>query len=140
MTKTVDISGMDAKRSQYGYEWGCQVLMFRALDWLKKHEGENARFKGFKNITWLMLADNEAAKEMEKFALDHEKIREFGATGAMVQYALLHAMQRHKLGEDGYFAKFAEQQDRIFEFDEQEAFPVERPRMTQRTTKRAGSR
>jgi len=122
--RTVDISGMDESRKQYGYEWGCQVLMFRALDWLKRHEGENARFEGFKNVTGIMLPKNDAAKEMEKFALDHEKIREFGATGAMVQYALLHAMQRHKLGEDGYFAEFRDQPDRIFDFDEREAFPV----------------
>jgi len=71
-----------------------------------------------------MLPDNEAAKELENFALDHEKVREFGATGAMVQYALLHAMQRNKLGEDAYFAEFADQPERIFDFDESEAFPV----------------
>jgi hypothetical protein len=124
VTKTVDISGMDESRSQYGYEWGCQVLMFRALDWLRKHPDDNTRFQSFKNIVGLMTPDNEAAKEMEKFALDHAKIREFGATGAMVQYALLHAMQRNKLGEEAYFAEFADQPDRIFEFDEREAFPV----------------
>jgi hypothetical protein len=121
--KTVDISGMDELRSQYGYEWGCQVLMFRALDWLKQHQEKDPKFHGFKNVTGLMLADNPDAKEMENFALDHEKIRDFGATGAMVQYSLLHALQRHARGEDGYFAEFADQPDRIFEFDENEAFP-----------------
>lgn len=122
MAKTVDISGMDESRSQYGYEWGCQVLMFRALDWLKRHEQEHPEFRLYKNITGVMPAENDAAKAMESFALDHEKIREFGATGAMVQYALMHAMQRHKLGEEKYFSEFTDQQDRIFEFDETQAF------------------
>lgn len=121
MTKTVDISGMDKSRAQYGYEWGCQVLMFRALDWLKRNAQSNPRFQGFKNVTGLMTPDNPEAKEMERFALDHEKIREFGATGAMVQYALIHAMQRHALGEEKYFAEFADDPGRIFEFDEKEA-------------------
>jgi hypothetical protein len=124
MTKTVDISGMDKSRAQYGYEWGCQVIMFRALDWLKRHTGDNTQFKAYKNIIGIMTPENPAAKEMEKFALDHEKVREFGATGAMVQYALLHAMQRNKLGEEGYFAEFADDPERIFDFNEGDAFPV----------------
>lgn len=122
MTKTVDISGMDASRRRYGYEWGCQVLMFRALDWLKQNK-ENPRFHGFENIIGVMIADNPAAKEMEKFALDHDKIREFGATGAMVQYSLLHAMQRHKMGEEKYFSEFQNDPDRVYEFNESDAFP-----------------
>jgi hypothetical protein len=124
MAKTVDISGMAKSRSQYGYEWGVQVIMFRALDWLRKHPEQNVRFQGFKNVTGLMLPDNEAAKELEKFALDHEKVREFGATGAMVQYAILHAMERNNLGEEAYFAAFADSPERIYDFDESEAFPV----------------
>ena len=124
MTKTVDISGMDKSRAQYGYEWGCQVIMFRALEWLKCHAAKNPKFHSYKNITGILAPDNEDAKEMEKFALDHEKVREFGATGAMVQYALLHAMQRNKLGEEGYFAEFADDPERIFDFNEGDAFPV----------------
>jgi hypothetical protein len=121
MTRTVDISGMDPSRKQYGYEWGCQVLMFRALHWLKKHEAEDPKFHTFKNVTGLLMPDNDAAKAMEAFALDHEKIREFGATGAMVQYALIHALQRFRLGEEKYFAEFGDDPDRVFEFDESEA-------------------
>jgi hypothetical protein len=122
--RTVDISGMDTKHGRYGYEWGCQVLMFRALHWLRNHPKDFTmpKFTHFKNITGLMPTENTAAKEMEDFALDHEKIREFGATGAMVQYALIHAVKRFELGEDGYFAEFKDQPDRIFEFDETEAF------------------
>jgi hypothetical protein len=118
---------MDPERGKFGYEWGCQVIMFRALEWLRCHAEKNPKFHGFKNVSGLMIADNPDAKEMENFALDHEKLREFGATGAMVHYSLLHALQRHARGEDGYFAEFAKQPDRIFEFDESEAFPNGRP-------------
>lgn len=114
---------MDPKRARFGYEWGCQVLMFRALDWLRKNAEQNPKFHGFKNVAGLMLPDNDAAKEMEDFALDHERVREFGATGAMVQYSLLHAMQRNARGEEGYFREFADSPERIFEFDESDAFP-----------------
>lgn len=119
--KTVDISGMDESRRQYGYEWGCQVLMFRALDWLKRNGSQHPEFKSFKNIVGLMVPGNDAAKEMEDFALDHAKLREFGATGAMVQYALSHAMHRYNMGEEAYFAEFKDAPERIFEFDEKEA-------------------
>lgn len=124
MTKTVDISGMDELRSRYGYEWGCQVIMFRALHWLR-NQGSNLdtpNFKMFSNITGIMLPSNSSAEDMEKFALDHTKLREFGATGAMVQYSLMHAMKRAELGEDAYFAEFKDLPDRVFEFDEQDAF------------------
>lgn len=121
--KTVDISGMDPNRAQFGYEWGCQVIMARALEWLKNRPKDSSwpDFKQYRNITGIMTPENMAAREMEDYALNHEKIREFGATGAMVQYALLHAMHRFELGEEGYFAEFKDQPERIFEFDEKEA-------------------
>jgi hypothetical protein len=121
--RTVDISGMDESRSRFGYEWGCQVLMFRALDWLKKRSADAPQpdFKMYRNITGIMTPENEAARQMEDYALDHEKIREFGATGAMVQYSLIHALKRFQLGEEKYFAEFQDQPDRIYEFDEAEA-------------------
>lgn len=121
--KTVDISGMDPKRERYGYEWGCQVLMFRALDYLRKHPDGNAKFHGFKNITGIMIADNDTAKEMEKYALAHQKIKEYGATGAMVQYALLHALQRFKMGDEKYFAELSERPaEDFYDFDVTDAF------------------
>ena len=123
--KTVDITGMDREHGRYGYEWGCQVLMFRALHWLRARPKDMAlpQFIHYKNITGLMPPSNTQAEEMENFALDHDKVREFGATGAMVQYAMMHAMKRFELGEDGYFAEFKDDPQRIFEFDEKDAFP-----------------
>jgi hypothetical protein len=98
--------------------------MFRALNWLKNNaESKNPKFHGYKNITGVMVADNPDAKEMEEFALNHDKIREMGATGAMVQYSFTHALQRHRKGENGYFKEFENDPKRIFEFDEDEAFP-----------------
>jgi hypothetical protein len=123
VTRTIDISGMDPQRGRYGYEWGTQVLMFRALEWLRSHKDKDPKFRSYKNITGILEATNPDAKEMENFALDHAKIKEFGATGAMVQYAMLHALQRFARGEDGYFAEFKDDPERFFEFDEADAFP-----------------
>jgi hypothetical protein len=125
--KTVDISGMDPARGQYGYEWGCQVLMFRALEWLRKRpvNSPTPKFTGYENYVGVMTPENQAAEAMEKYALDHPKIKEYGATGAMVQYSLIHAMKRFQLGEESYFDHFKDTPKRVFEFDEAEAFEVE---------------
>jgi len=123
--KTVDISGMDKARAQFGYEWGCQIIMFRGLHWLRSRptEKELPRITEFKNITGITKNENAAADAMEDFALNHPKLREFGATGAMVQFSLGHAMKRAELGDEAYFDFFRDCPDRIFEFDETEAFP-----------------
>lgn len=126
MTRTVDISGMDKSRAKFGYEWGCQVIMFRALKFLRGMPKDSGLpdFRQWKNITGLMLPENDKAKQLEDYALDHEKLKEFGATGAMVQFSLTHAMKRFELGDKAYLAEFSDQPERIFDFDEQDAFPV----------------
>lgn len=129
--RTVDISGMDPERKQFGYEWGCQVILCRALSWLRERpEGaEWPRIRYFKNITGLTQPANKAAKELETFALDHAKVREFGATGAMVQFAIGHAMKRAELGDEAYFKELGphRQPQDFFEFDDTEAFPERQP-------------
>lgn len=122
--RTADISGMDPSRKQFGYEWGCQVIMFRALRWLRERsEGsEFPRIRSFKNIIGVTQPANKAAQDMESFALNHPKLKEFGVTGAMVQYSIAHAMKRAELGETAYFAEFSETPDRIYDFDESDAF------------------
>lgn len=106
--KTVDISGMDDSHAQYGYEWRIQIILFRALRWLKniKPEMEVPRIIYFKGITGLTQPGNKAAEELERFALDHPKLHEFGATGAMVEFAIKHAMKRAELGDEAYFEHF----------------------------------
>jgi hypothetical protein len=123
--KTVKISGMDRSHERYSYEWCCQVILFRALKWLRERpEGsEYPRIISFRNITGITIPENKAAKDLEKFALDHPKLREFGATGAMVQFSIGHAMKRSELGDIYYFGQFKDEPDRVFDFDELEAFP-----------------
>jgi hypothetical protein len=38
--RVADISGMDPERKRYDYEWGCQVIMLRALHWMREHAVE----------------------------------------------------------------------------------------------------
>lgn len=61
---------------------------------------------------------------MEDYALNHDKLREFGATGAMVQFAISHAMRRN-VDEKSYFASLDAAGRRVFDFDERDAFPEE---------------
>ena len=125
--RTVDISGMDESRSRFGYEWGCQVIMCRALHWLRQRpkDSQVPLIRSFKNITGLTVPANRVAEEMTNFALDHEKLREFGATGAMVQYGIAHALKRFELGDAAYFKEFSDDPGRVYEFDEHDAFDGE---------------
>jgi hypothetical protein len=124
-----DISGMGG-RENGGYEWGCQVVCARALRFLQqaKESGEFPEFHSYKNITGVLSADNDAAKKMDEFILRHEKLREYGVTGAMHQFGVMHAMKIFELGREGYFKALMEGDDGrksedFFEFEEDDAFP-----------------
>jgi len=129
--KTVDISGFTPEdapqgcpppREPGGYEWGCQIIKARALKWLKENgiERELPTFVSFTQVYGLCWPVNKPAEELEKYALDHSGLREFGATGAMVQASLVHAWMQFKLGDAAYLAEF--EADRIFDFDIAQAF------------------
>ena len=116
---------MDAKRERYGYEWGCQVIVARSLRWMREHavESEFPKHTEFRDITGIAIPENEAAKKMEDYILQHEKLHEFGVTGAMMQYSIRHAKYRFFHGDDKYFDQFRDKPDKIFDFDESDAFP-----------------
>lgn len=124
--KVCEISGMGG-RENGGYEWGCQVICARALRFLQqaKESGEFPRFHGYKNITGILTGDNEAAKKLDEFVLQHEKLREYGMTGAMHQFGVLHAMKIFELGREKYLEELAEcrKPEDFYEFEEDEAFP-----------------
>ena len=126
-----DISGMGGRQFG-GYEWGCQVICARALRFLQKatESAEFPKFHGYKNITGLLVGDNAAAKQLDDFILQHEKLREFGMTGAMHQFGIIHALKIHELGREGYLRELrtgegARGPEDFYEFDESEAFPEE---------------
>ena len=117
-------------RENGGYEWGCQVICARALRFLKqaKESGEFPRFHGYENIVGVLSSDNEAAKQLDDYILKHEKLREYGMTGAMHQYCIMHALKIHELGREEYTRQLREGKnprtdEDFFEFDDDEAFP-----------------
>jgi hypothetical protein len=129
-----DISGMDG-RENGGYEWGCQVICARALRFLHqvKESGEFPEFHSYRNITGILSPDNAAAKKMEDFILAHEKLREFGMTGVMHQFGIMHAMKIFELGREGYLKALREGENArgdedFFEFDDADAFPEDAPK------------
>lgn len=122
--KTVIIGTSEpAQRRSGGYEWGCQILLFRALRWLKEHPETKPSFTRYRNIVGLFVPGNEPAEAALSFVLDHPALKRIGVTGAMVQFSLMQASVRYRLGDEAYF-QAAPPQD-IFEFDETQAFPEE---------------
>ena len=124
-----DISGMGG-REHGGYEWGCQVICARALRFLQqaKESGEFPRFHSYENIVGVLAGDNEAARKLDEFILQHEQLREFGMTGAMHQFGIMHAMKILDLGREDYLRQLREGEnarssDDFFEFEEGDAFP-----------------
>lgn len=127
--KVCDISGMGG-RDNGGYEWGCQVIRARALRFLNgiPSESELPKHSSFENITGILVSDNAKAKEMDDFVCDHPKLKEFGMTGAMHQFGIMHAKAWHKLGREEYERQLREAgrtDEDFFEFDESQAFPEE---------------
>lgn len=127
--RVCDISGMGG-REHGGYEWGCQVVCLRALRFLQqqKTEGEMPNHKMFENVTGIAIPSNDSAKQMDEFILAHPKLREFGMTGAIHQYAIMHAQAIFTYGREGYERILREGEDGrkeedFFEFNEAEAFP-----------------
>lgn len=125
-----DISGMGG-RENGGYEWGCQVICARALRFLQqtKESGEFPQFHGYKGVTGLLIGDNEMAKKLDAYILEHEKLHEYGMTGAMHQYGIMHAMKIFELGRDEYMKQLREGEgartdEDFYEFDDDDAFPV----------------
>jgi hypothetical protein len=118
-------------RENGGYEWGCQVICARALRFLQqaKESGEFPQFHTYQNITGLLVGDNPAAKKLDEFILQHEKLREYGMTGAMHQFGIIHALKIFELGREGYFKALTEGEgargpEDFYEFEEDDAFPV----------------
>jgi len=119
-----DISGMGG-REYGGYEWGCQVIAARTARFLKqaKESGQFPQFHSFKNITGLLVGDNEAARKLDDFILEHELLK--GMTGAMHEYGVMHGMKLFELGREGYLAELRKvrKDESFYEFEENDAFP-----------------
>lgn len=126
--KVCVIGSSELKQREFGgYEWGCQVICARALRFLQqaKESGEFPSFHGYENIIGVLAPDNEAAKKLDAFILQHEKLREYGMTGAMHQFGVQHALKIFQLGRDEYLKQLADVREPgdFFEFEEDEAFP-----------------
>jgi len=128
--KVTDISGMGG-RENGGYEWGCQVICARALRFLQmeKESGEFPKFHSYQNVAGLLVGDNDAAKRLDDYILKHEKLREFGMTGAMHQFGIMHAMKIFELGREEYEKQLREGEsgrgdEDFFDFEEDDAFPI----------------
>lgn len=125
--KVADISGMGG-REFGGYEWGCQVIRARALRFLQNipSESQLPEHHGFVGVTGILVSDNDRAKEMDEFISAHPKLQEFGMTGAMHQYGIMHAKAIHQLGWEEYERQLrasGRTDDDFFEFNEEDAFP-----------------
>lgn len=125
-----DISGMGG-REDHGYEWGCQVICLRALHFMEQLK-RVPKYSEFKNTIGILSPEEPAAKELDDYIHAHPLLKEYGMTGAMHQYGIHHAMRIFSMGREAYLAELRKHRNAphdFFEFEEDDAFPPEAPRL-----------
>ena len=112
MTK-YDYSQVKREISGFGgaYEEACRKMVVAAAQWLDDHPEASPKFYSFEKVTGLIKEDNDDAKEMSKAALSACP----DCTGAMHQYAVLHALFINRNGWDSYVQRMNELEDKQFE-------------------------
>lgn len=121
------------EREAGGYEWGVQVICARALNFMQAH-GEEPEYRQFKNIIGVAIPEGKLAEAMDDYILLHPGLTEYGITGAMHQYGTAHAIAIFRKGREKYLEEMRnhrQEPDDFFEFEEDDAFPPEAPRLTE---------
>ena len=121
-----DISGMGG-REFGGYEWGCQIIAARTARFIRdlKTESELPKFHSYTNITGILVEDNDVAKKLSEYVLAHPKLKEYGVTGAMHQFGVMHGCKLAELGREKYLEELRPHRtdEDFYEFEENDAFP-----------------
>lgn len=82
-----------------GYESTCRAMVTAGLKWFDDNPKADPKFHGFKNITGIIMEDNEDAKALSKAVVDGSK---GDCTGAMHQYCVSHVLRAHAIGWKQY--------------------------------------
>lgn len=90
-----------------GYEASCRKMVLAGIAWLEEHPDADPKFHGFKNVTGICMEDNADATALSK-AITDACIE--GATGAMHQAAVSHALFIRANGWDAYATKMRERE------------------------------
>jgi hypothetical protein len=92
--KMAEISGFGGD-----YEEACRKMIVVGLEWLDKQEGEYPKFRGYKNVTGLIIEENKPAKELTKIM---NQVIGDEASGAMMQICVEHILYIKKNGWEKY--------------------------------------
>lgn len=90
-----------------GYEEMCRLMALTGMWWLDEHPDADPKFHGYKNITGIILEDNDDAKALSEAILAACR----DCSGAMHQAAVSHALAYKRLGWDGYRAEMLKREE-----------------------------
>lgn len=102
--KTWDISGFGGS-----YEQGLQLMIWTGVEFLQKNGIKSFNSKQFTNIIGIADNQGEIGKAFDKAILDC--VKEYGATGAMHQFATNHARYISEHGYKDWFERIREHRD-----------------------------
>lgn len=83
------------------YEAMCRKMLVAALEWLDANPEASPQYKGYKDVYGVLADDNADAKALSKAATSVTE----GATGAMHQAVITHALFIRKNGWEKYVAE-----------------------------------
>lgn len=92
-----------------GYETACRAMVSAGVQWLADNPKADPKFHGYKNITGILMEDNEDAKALSAAVSDGSG---GDCTGAMHQFAVIHAMHAHKIGWPAYVKMMREAKEK----------------------------
>jgi hypothetical protein len=84
-----------------GYEAACRAMVVAGLEWFDAHPAAKPEFHGFKGVYGILAEDNDDAKALSK-AMVAAAEPLGGATGAMHQATVAHALKIREMGWDWY--------------------------------------
>lgn len=91
------------------YEGECRKMLAAALEWLDANPEADPQFRGYKGVYGVLSDDNEDAKALSKAATSVTE----GATGAMHQAVMTHAMFVKANGWDKYVAEMTHPRGKV---------------------------
>jgi hypothetical protein len=86
-------------------------MALAGMKWFDEHPDADPKFLGFKGVFGVITEDNDDAKALSKAILDAADGG--GATGAMHQACVSHALAYKRMGWDAYRAEMVKKRDEV---------------------------
>jgi hypothetical protein len=101
------ISGFGVDSS---YELACQKMVVAGMQWFDANPSASPKFKTYENIFGIVSDENPDAVSLTDAM--NEAVKEYGATGAMMQACVSHCLYASKNGWDKYLEELTERAEK----------------------------